>query len=143
MNDFEQCPTEGAIGLLSLLITRGRLAEARLDGSLAAAGLTFVKWRALDALIKSETATGLTVLADKLNCVKSNVTQLVDKLEAEGIVRRVPDPGDRRGTLVELTGAGRGLHKAGRDALENATRQLFASFDEDAMASLRRLLILL
>ncbi len=42
-------------------------------------------------------------LADQLTVTPRNVTALVDGLEAEGLVRRVPHPTDRRVTLVELT----------------------------------------
>lgn len=53
MNDFEACPTEGALGLLTLLIKSGRFAESRLDQALGSEGLTFVKWRMLDALVNA------------------------------------------------------------------------------------------
>ena len=42
-------------------------------------------------------------LADALDVTPRNVTALVDSLEAEGLVRRVPHATDRRVTLVELT----------------------------------------
>ena len=42
-------------------------------------------------------------LADELTVTPRNVTALVDGLEAEGLVRRVPHSTDRRVTLVELT----------------------------------------
>ena len=141
VNDFSQCPTEGAIGLLTLLIRSGRGAETRLDDALASVGLTFVKWRALDALAKStDGPVSLKCLPHILGCVKSNVTQLVDWMEAEGIARREADPEDRRGTRVALTEAGRDAHRAGREALEGATRSFFARCDRDEQESLRRLL---
>jgi DNA-binding MarR family transcriptional regulator len=143
VNEFSQCPTEGAIGLLTLLIRSGRLAELRLDGALGAAGLTFVKWRTLDALVKATEPLPLGALAERLGCVKSNVTQLIDRLEADGIVRRAADPDDRRSILVELTDCGRAAHHAGREALEPATQALFASFGEDDRTAMRRLLGLL
>jgi DNA-binding MarR family transcriptional regulator len=46
--------------------------------------------------------------------VKSNITQLVDRLEGDGLVERQPDPNDRRARLATLTPAGR---KACRDGL--------------------------
>ena len=39
-------------------------------------------------------------LAERLTCAKSNVTQLVDRLEADGLVRRKLDPSDRRSRLA-------------------------------------------
>ena len=140
MNEFVACPTEGAIGLLALLIKSGKLAESHLDCALGSVNLTFVKWRTLDNLAKAESAVGLKLLPEALNCVKSNITQLVDKLEGEGFVHRIPDPEDRRGTLIELTKAGRDAHTAGRRALESATQQLFSEFNDEDRRVLRRLL---
>ena len=45
-------------------------------------------------------------LATRLGCDPSNVTGLVDRLEASGLVQRVPDPSDRRVKMIELTSAG-------------------------------------
>jgi DNA-binding MarR family transcriptional regulator len=141
VNELSDCPTEGAIGLLALLLKSGRLAESSLDDALEAADLTFVKWRALDTLVKAETPAPLKLLADRLACVRSNVTQLVDKLEAEGIVHRAADPQDRRSILVGLTEAGVRAHQAGRNALESTTARLFERFSEEDRTALRALLV--
>jgi DNA-binding MarR family transcriptional regulator len=140
MNDFEACPTEGALGLLALLIKSGRFAETRLDQALDSAGLTFVKWRMLDAIVKAESPVSLGKLAEHLNCVKSNITQLTDRLVAEGTVMRVSDPEDRRSILMELTDSGRSMHKAGLEALGTTTQALFASSNEEQRNVLRHLL---
>jgi DNA-binding MarR family transcriptional regulator len=140
MNDFEACPTEGALGLLALLVKSGRFAETRLDQALDSAGLTFVKWRMLDALVKAESPVSLGKLAEHLNCVKSNITQLTDRLVAEGTVMRVSDPEDRRSILMELTDSGRSMHKAGLEALGVTTQALFASSNEEQRNVLKHLL---
>jgi DNA-binding MarR family transcriptional regulator len=140
MNEFEACPTEGALGLLALLIKSGRFAESRLDQALESVGLTFVKWRMLDAIVKAESPVSLGKLAEHLNCVKSNITQLTDRLESEGTVKRVSDPEDRRSILMELTESGRSTHKGGLDALAKTTQALFAASNEEERNSLRHLL---
>ncbi|HEY3329529.1 MAG TPA: MarR family transcriptional regulator [Capsulimonadaceae bacterium] len=140
MNDTHQCPTEGAIGLLALLISTGRLAEGRLDDALAEAGLTFVKWRALNTLLVEGSPLPLCALAGKLSCVKSNITQLVDKLEGDCLVERVSAPDDRRSTLLRLTEPGVDAHKRGREALERATSTVCAELTADQRQSLRILL---
>jgi DNA-binding MarR family transcriptional regulator len=140
MNQFESCPTEGALGLLALLIRSGRFAESKLDQALEAAGLTFVKWRMLDAIVNAGCPVSLGKLADHLRCVKSNVTQLTDRLESEGTVRRVSDPDDRRSILMELTESGRTMHSAGLEALQMATRAFFEGSDEEQRDSLRKIL---
>jgi DNA-binding MarR family transcriptional regulator len=43
------------------------------------------------------------------------MTNRLDRLEERGLIRRLPDPGDRRGVLVELTEAG---HKAWLDSVD-------------------------
>jgi DNA-binding MarR family transcriptional regulator len=45
-------------------------------------------------------------LADAVLLSKSGLTRLVDRMEQQGLVRRVECPTDRRGTLAELTDAG-------------------------------------
>jgi DNA-binding MarR family transcriptional regulator len=45
-------------------------------------------------------------LAESQNLVPRTVTGLVDKLERDGLVRRVPDPSDRRSVRAQLTKAG-------------------------------------
>jgi DNA-binding MarR family transcriptional regulator len=141
MNEFSRCPTEGAIGLFILLINSGKHAESRLDDALmGGSGLTFVKWRTLDALVKASDALPLKDLPDQLHCVKSNVTQLIDKLEADNLVRRIADPEDRRGTRVELTETGQIAHHRGREALETTTRELFNELNHNDQESLRAIL---
>ena len=39
------------------------------------------------------------------------MTNRLDQLEKAGLVKRLPDPDDRRGVLVELTPKGRRLHQ--------------------------------
>jgi DNA-binding MarR family transcriptional regulator len=51
----------------------------------------------------------MAAIAERLDVVPRTVTDLVDGVEAAGIVVRRPDPHDRRSTLVELSSAGRDL----------------------------------
>ncbi|MEZ5092846.1 MarR family winged helix-turn-helix transcriptional regulator [Nocardioides sp.] len=60
----------------------------------------------------------LSVLAERLRIAPRSATEVVDDLEARGLVARGPDPDDRRATKVALTAAGEGL----RDRLEGARR---------------------
>ncbi len=55
------------------------------------------------------------------------VTRLVDRMEAAGLVERVPDPGDRRGRLVRLTHLGEETAvRASRLHMENIKRYFLA-----------------
>ncbi len=48
----------------------------------------------------------LTDIGAELLCVKSTITRLVDRLEADGLVQRTPDPDDRRAQRLLLTRRG-------------------------------------
>lgn len=53
--------------------------------------------------------TPMSQLAETMNCEPSNLTGLVDKLEARGLVERRADPADRRVRLLALTDEGAGV----------------------------------
>jgi len=57
-------------------------------------------------LIEPERPVPMGRLADTLGCDASNVTGLVDRLEARGLVRRRPSDEDRRVKVIHLTPAG-------------------------------------
>ncbi len=81
--------------------------EARADADLAAVGLSLAKVGLLRHLSESEEPLPLTALSERCGCVKSNITQLVDRLESDGLVQRIPDPEDRRCIRAGLTALGR------------------------------------
>src|SRR5919202_4091143 len=70
-------------------------------------GIGYAWMRALGALHCGEGPIIMSDLGEELGVTPRNVTKLVDELEAEGLVRRLPHPSDRRATLLELTEQGR------------------------------------
>ena len=60
------------------------------------------------------------------------MTNIIDKLEADGLVRRVPHAEDRRATLAEITDAGRAAAKA---ATEVAQRRVASASPRSRRAS--------
>jgi DNA-binding MarR family transcriptional regulator len=89
------------------LLAAARAVEARLETDLAAQGLSLAKVGVLRILAQAAGPLPLSELAKHSHCVRSNMTQLVDRLEADGLVRRVSDGRDRRIRRVALTAAGR------------------------------------
>jgi DNA-binding MarR family transcriptional regulator len=104
--------------------------EGRLEAALEPLGLSLAKFGILAKLVAAGEPLPLSTLAERLACVRSNVTQLVDRLEAERLVRRADDPDDRRSIRAELTAEGRARHAAARRALERAEREVFAPIPE-------------
>src|SRR5437016_13107156 len=83
------------------LLHAAHVLEDKLENALATVGLSSAKYSVLHELVGAKTALPLSELAARLSCVRSNMTQLVDRLEAEGLVRRVQDPADRRSVRAE------------------------------------------
>ena len=96
--------------------------EARVEEALAGVGLSIAKFEALSILVSQDRPISLSELAAKLVCVRSNVTQLVDRLETEGLVKRTDDPSDRRAVRAEVTALGRKRQAAGHPVV-NAVLQ--------------------
>ena len=116
---------EVATGLLTVEILKALHAlEDRLEASLDPLGLSLPKLGVLAKLVAAGEPLPLGTLAERCACVRSNITQLVDRLEAEKLVVRAGDPSDRRSILAELTAEGRARYKAGSRALQAVENDL-------------------
>jgi DNA-binding MarR family transcriptional regulator len=99
--------------------------------------------RALGALHCGEGPIMMSDLGEELGVTPRNVTKLVDELEAEGLVRRLPHPSDRRATLIQLTQKGREEIGEGYSEYVAATSELFSVLSEEDQWELIRLMDLL
>ena len=126
-------------GLFAVLHASSVL-ESRLEARLAEVGLSLAKLAALDRLTQAGESLPLGQLAERLSCVKSNVTQLVDRLEADGLVSRTFDPNDRRSRLAVLTDAGRIAYRKGSEIQMQSERELFGVLTKDESDTLHHLL---
>jgi DNA-binding MarR family transcriptional regulator len=94
---------------------------AELDNVLRPRGLTFARYEALVLLAFSRRgALPLRVMGERLMVHPTSVTNIVDRLETQGFVRRRPNPRDGRGTLAEITGTGREVMAASTADLMSA-----------------------
>jgi DNA-binding MarR family transcriptional regulator len=91
------------------LLTARALIVDEVERRLAEAGLPELAW--YDALWALERAPGgrrrMHELASQMVITRSNITRLIDRLEAAGLVARERDGDDRRGAFALLTPAGR------------------------------------
>jgi DNA-binding MarR family transcriptional regulator len=126
--------------LLATVLHVANLIQDRLETALEPTGLSRAKLGALKHLAESAEPLPLGQLAERIACVKSNVTQLVDRLEADRLVRRVPDPSDRRSVRAEITPEGRVKFGAGLQAVRVAEAELVADLGLDDQAQLKDLL---
>jgi MarR family 2-MHQ and catechol resistance regulon transcriptional repressor len=122
------------------LLHAARTLEDKLEAALATAGLSTPKFSVLSELVSSPTPLSLSELASRLSCVRSNMTQLVDRLEAEALVQRVSCPNDRRAVNAAITDLGRERQAAGAKAVAELHEQFTASVSSNDRAALQRLL---
>lgn len=90
--------------------------------------------------ITTEPPSSQLALAHRLGIDKTQMTYVIDGLEAGGFVERRPDPRDRRVRQVHPTDAGRALLTAAREGLRDAEVVLLRHLSDDEQATLRRLL---
>ena len=83
--------------------------------------------------------THLGDLATELDTSPRNMTGLVDNLERDGLVERVPDPDDRRSVRAQLTAAGKERIEAIWKEGVNRQFEVVQGFTEDELAELRHL----
>jgi DNA-binding MarR family transcriptional regulator len=107
----------------SLLQAAGAV-ESRIEGALAEVGLSGAKLAALTQLVEAGEPVSLGELAAQCACVRSNITQLVDRLESEKLVRRVADANDRRSLRAAITPLGRERQAAGAKKIEAVRKQI-------------------
>ena len=112
MNDLHQ-------RFSSLLHQTAALWRTTLDRRLKPLGFSQASWRTLIALRREPDGCNQTALADRLGIESPTLVRLLDRMEEQGWVRRVPDPKDRRSKRVELTSAS--LELAARMEQEVAT----------------------
>jgi DNA-binding MarR family transcriptional regulator len=126
MNENRVVIEEEIVQLLRYLIRMGKVTEVRMDTLLNEIDLSASRLLTLRRLEQAEEPLSLSQLASCLAFVKSNATQLIDRLEQDQLVRRVPHAEDRRCTLIEVTEAGKQRHQ---DAVE-AIQPLVDKFDQ-------------
>ncbi|ANP53347.1 DNA-binding MarR family transcriptional regulator [Streptomyces griseochromogenes] len=93
-------------------------------------GVTPAQSRLLRTLAHYGSPPRMADLAERLEVVPRAVTTLVDGLETNGKVRRVPDPANRRVTRIELTEEGRATLRELRGARRSAAEEILAPLTE-------------
>lgn len=85
-----------------------QILQSAVDAALRPHKLTFARYEALVLLYFARRGSlPMRVMGERLQLHPTSVTNIVDRLEADGLVKRIPHPTDRRTTLVEITESGR------------------------------------
>jgi DNA-binding MarR family transcriptional regulator len=126
--------------ILLSLIAAAHTIEEKLEAQLATAGLSAAKLRILTHLAAAGKALAISELAASQRCVRSNITQIIDRLETEGLVRRVDDPVDGRVVRAQLTPRGRERQERGAELFHAIQAEMTAAIPPKDRESLERAL---
>lgn len=143
MNELDACPSISSATPAPLALQMVGVLhemEAQLESALGRAGLSLAKFGVISRLADAGEPLSLGCLAERCSCVRSNMTQLIDRLEADKLVERVSDPTDRRTVKAVLTPEGRARYDEGVRLLDETEQDLFARLADPERATLARLI---
>jgi DNA-binding MarR family transcriptional regulator len=133
------------MGVVTSIMRLQQVFLSRADSVLRPLGLTFARYELLMLLsFSSKGSLPLGKIGERLQVNAASVTNAVDRLEADGLVPRRPNPEDGRGTFADLTDSGRQLAQR---ATEIMNEEVFSHLGLDdpalhdlfeALSSLRR-----
>ena len=110
-----------AMAAVTSIMRAQQILLGELDRILRPHGLTFARYEALVLLTFSrQGALPLRVIGERLMVHPTSVTNTIGRLEKQGMVVRRPNPSDGRGTLAEIT-------PAGREVVTRSTADLMAA----------------
>ncbi|MGZ4186934.1 MAG: MarR family winged helix-turn-helix transcriptional regulator [Solirubrobacteraceae bacterium] len=125
-------------GIVSRVDKIGRYLQNAFRASLGQAGLTKEEWKVIMALSRGVRSHGW--LCRDLDVSTGAMTNRLDKLEARGLIKRAPDPDDRRGVLLELTEGGRERLDGYVDAGASREKELLSGLSPAEKSELNALL---
>ena len=139
----ERIGNDASMRLATSIMRVQQLVLAALDAAVKPFGITFARYEVLVLLSFSKSGSlPLSKVGERLMVHPTSVTNLVDRLEAQGMVARTVDTADRRRILASLTPAGRRVLKRATAALTEidfAVGSLDATDQEKAYELLRSL----
>jgi DNA-binding MarR family transcriptional regulator len=131
-----------SVGIIGRLVRLRAIIDEEQEAVFAEHGVSNPTFTTLVTLVRINQPGGISQrrLADEMGLTPGTVSARVDRLVADGLVVRAPDPADKRGSLVTLTDRGRDLFEAVVPAhLANQVR-LIGSLTPDEQATLAGLL---
>ena len=106
------------MGTVTSVMRVQQILLSAVDGALKPLGLTFARYEALVLLdFARRGSLPMRVMGDRLQLHPTSVTNIVDRLQADGLVQRLPHPTDRRAKLVEATRKGKDMARKADSAL--------------------------
>ena len=117
-----------------------RLNRSRIGKALAAHGVSLPQWQVV-ANVKWQGAMTQAALAEHIGMHAAGVSRLLDGLEAEGLIRRVADPDDRRSVNVRLSAKGEAWYRRIHVAPMTELHAVMSRLNSAEQAVLERMLL--
>src|SRR5881227_1380470 len=133
-------------GIVDRINGLSRRIKRLMDETLTERSLTWGEWKVLGLLRRSpgrQRSPGFLAVHAELS--SGAMTNRLDNLEKRGLIRRLPDPNDRRGVIVELTEAGSKAYEestAAQAAKEGLIASALNAKEKDELNNLLRRLML-
>ena len=110
----------GGMAIVTSVMRVQQIFAGEVEAVLKPLGLTFARYEVLMLLDFSRSGQlPLGKIGERLQVHPASVTNAVDRLEADGLVARTPNPSDGRSTLASITAAGRALAASASEALND------------------------
>lgn len=102
-------PAAGGMATITSIMRAHQLFLAQANEVLKPFDLTFARYEVLAWLAWNAECGSLSLsqIGERLQVTPATVTNAIDRLEADDLVRRLPHPNDARSTLAEITSRGR------------------------------------
>jgi len=125
------------------LVLVARRWRSLLDERLRAVGQSSARMEALAAIFNSPSLSAQVDIAKRLRIEGPTMTRMLDTLEADGLVERLPDPGDRRTKQLRLTPAGEKVLEEIFAITDALRERLLEGVEPQRMDELNELLVML
>jgi DNA-binding MarR family transcriptional regulator len=133
-------------GIVDRIDALSRRIKRMMEETLSERSLTWGEWKVLGMLRRSpgnRRSPGYLAVHAELS--SGAMTNRLDRLETAGLIRRLPDPNDRRGVVVELTDAGSKAYEestAAQATKEGLVASALNAKEKDELNNLLRRLLL-
>jgi MarR family transcriptional regulator for hemolysin len=137
---YREGRTTPAIMLTIGLVLAGRRWRSLLDERLRPTGQSSARMETMAAILNSPPLSPQVDIAKRLKIEGPTLTRMIDTLEKDGLVERVPDPADRRTKQLRVTQDGESALEGVFAITDEMRARLLDGFSDDEIEQINRFL---
>jgi len=137
---YKEGRTTPIIRLTVQLVLAARRWRSLLDEKLRPIEQSSARMEAMSAIMNSPALSPQVDIAKRLRIEGPTLTRMLDSLEKDGLVQRLPDPNDRRTNQLRLTDAGEDRLAEIFGVADTYRQRLMADFSEEEIETINRFL---